>query len=357
MQQAIELALRGRYTAHPNPLVGCVIVKDGQVVAEGFHVRTAAGHAEANALADLENSGNSASGATVYVTLEPCSHHGRTPPCCDALIAAGIGRLVYGCEDVNPLVAGSGLTKIRAAGIRVDHLGTGGAAEDLNPGFTKRMRLGRPLVRVKLAMSLDGGTGLANGQSRWITGAAAREDVQRWRARSGAIVTGIGTVLADDPKMTVRLDQPTVTPLRVVMDSRGRLPKGVELLAQPGPVLQCVAPGVAGLQHPQVEIEQLSDRGAGGASGLDLNQLLEQLVRREVNEVWVEAGSQLATSFIRAELVDELIVYVAPVLLGEGAQPLLRMPELADMARRKQLKLLDTSLFDDDVRLTYQPLV
>ena len=353
MQQAIELAQQGRFTAHPNPLVGCVIVRDSKVIAEGFHLRTSAGHAEANALAELAKSGEDARGATVYVTLEPCSHHGRTPPCCDALIGAEIGRLVYACEDVNPLVAGSGLAKIRAAGIRVDHLGTGGIAEKLNPGFTKRMRLGRPLVRVKLAMSLDGGTALANGESRWITGEAAREDVQRWRARSGAIVTGIGTILADDPKLTVRLDQPTATPLRVVMDAHSRLQKGVELLKQPGPVLQCVGSGVAGLDDPRVEVEQLS----AGESGLDLNQLLEHLVRREVNEVWVEAGSRLATSFIRAELVDELIVYVAPVLLGVGAQPLLRMPELTDMARRKQLKLLDTSQFGDDLRLTYQPLV
>ena len=353
MQQAIELAQGGRYTAHPNPLVGCVIVRDGKVIAEGFHLRTSTGHAEANALAQLAESGNDAAGATVYVTLEPCSHQGRTPPCCDALITAKIGRLVYASEDVNPLVAGAGLTKIRAAGIRAEHLGTDGVAEALNPGFTKRMRLGRPLVRVKLAMSLDGGTGLSNGQSRWITGAAARDDVQHWRARSGAIVTGIGTLLADDPKMTVRLEQPTATPLRVVMDASGRMSADAQLLKQPGPVLQCVGPGVAGLKNPQVEVREL----IATQSGLDLNQLLEDLVRREVNEVWVEAGSRLATSFIRAELVDELIVYVAPLLLGDGAQPLLRMPELTEMARRKQLKLLDVSLFEDDVRLIYQPLV
>jgi len=348
MARALELAEKGRLTAHPNPVVGCVLVNGGQIIGEGFHRRCGENHAEINALAAA---GGNAQGATAYVTLEPCSHQGRTPPCCDALIGAGITRVVVAMEDPNPKVAGSGLQALTAADIEVELLDTQGAAEALNPGFIKRMQGRGPWVRVKLASSLDGGTALANGDSRWITSASSREDVHRWRGRSGAIVTGIGTLLADDPQLTVRLDEPARVPLRVVMDSAAKMSPQCELLQQPGPVLHCTQSGTPGCQHSQVETTELPVT----ATGLDLSVLLKQLADREVNEVWVEAGSRLATSFLRAGLVDELIVYLAPVLLGEGALPLLQMPALAQMAARTELELVDVCRFEGDVRLTYRP--
>jgi len=348
MTRALELAEKGRFTAQPNPVVGCVLAVGGAMVGEGFHVRSGENHAEINALAVA---GSKAMGSTAYVTLEPCNHHGRTPPCSEALIAAGVSRVVYAMEDPNPQVSGSGIATLVAAGVQVDFFDTQGKAETLNPGFNKRMQTGQPWVRVKLASSLDGGTALANGDSRWITGEAAREDVHRWRARSGAIVTGIGTVLVDDPKLTVRLDEPTATPLRVVLDSHGKMPLGCQLLQQPGPIMQCTGPVATGLGISRVVVEQLPVTEAG----LDLSALLKRLVKQEVNEVWVEAGCRLATSFLQAGLVDELIVYVAPVLLGEGAQPLLRMTGLTDMSQRTELELVDVCRFGGDVRLTYRP--
>lgn len=348
MARALELAGKGRLTAPPNPIVGCVLVVNGVIVGEGYHHRSGENHAEVNALAAA---GDQSRGATAYVTLEPCNHQGRTPPCTRALIEAGVSRVVYGMEDPNPQVSGSGVKALMAAGILTDRLDTGGAAEALNPGFIKRMQSGRPWVRVKLASSLDGNIALANGDSQWITGNEAREDVHRWRARSGAIVTGIGTLLADDPMLTVRLPTPTATPLRVVVDSQGRLPTTSKLLQQPGAVLQCTAEGVPGVDHPQVVVDPLP----GGNDGLDLTVLMERLASREVNEVWVEAGSRLATSFLLTGLVDELIVYMAPVLLGEGAEPLLRMPALSRMDQRCELELTDIRRFGGDVRLTYRP--
>lgn len=348
MGRAIELAERGRFTAQPNPVVGCVIAFDGEIVGEGFHQRSGENHAEVNA---LEAAAGRARGSTAYVTLEPCNHQGRTPACSEALIAAGISRVVYAMEDPNPRVSGSGVARLKSAGIQVDYFDTLGIAQALNPGFTKRMQTGRPWVRVKLAVSIDGGTALANGDSRWITGPLAREDVHAWRGRSGAIVTGIGTLLADDPKLTVRLNQPITIPLRVVLDAHGKMPADCQLLKEPGPIVQYTGSAAVGLQDSRVEVRQLPST----ATGLDLGALLDNLAGREVNEVWVEAGSRLASSFLRSELVDELIVYVAPVLLGEGALPLLQMPALAQMDRRTELELTDVSRFDGDVRLTYRP--
>jgi len=349
MERALVLAEQGRYTAHPNPVVGCVLAVADEIVGEGFHRRSGENHAEINALLAA---GNGARGATAYVTLEPCNHQGRTPPCSEALIAAGVSRVVYAMEDPNPLVAGGGLARLKAAGIEAQYLDTQGRASALNPGFVSRMQTGLPWVRVKLASSLDGGTALNNGDSRWITGESARADVQRWRGRSGAIVTGIGTLLADDPRLTVRLEQPTEPPLRVVLDSADRMPMDCELLRQPGPVLQCVGPAETGGNDPRLMVEKLPLT----EQGLDLKALLKMLAARDVNEVWVEAGSRLASSFLRAGLVDELIVYVAPVLLGEGAMPLLRMPAIENMEGRHELKLVDLQRFDGDVRLTYRPL-
>lgn len=350
MDRAFELAEQGRMTARPNPLVGCVLARHGEIVAEGFHRRAGEAHAEVDALANLAQAGLPADGLTVYVTLEPCSHHGRTPPCCDTLIKAGIGRVVYAAEDPNPRVRGTGLARLRDAGIVVDYLDCGDKPERLNPGFIKRMCQGLPLVRVKLAMSIDGHTALASGESRWITGPEARQDVHYWRGRSDAVVTGIGTLLADDPLLTTRVDQPVAQQLRVVVDSAGRMPAGSKLLQQPGSVLHCVAEGSSGPEHPQLERLQLPLSGLG----LDLNVLVTQLAARQCNEVWVEAGSRLATAFILAGLVDELIIYVAPLLLGEGGLPLLRLPQLAVMEQRTQLQLIDLRRLADDVRLTYR---
>jgi len=348
MARALELAEKGRFTAQPNPVVGCVLVVGNEVVGEGFHQRSGESHAEINALA---TAGSRATGATAYVTLEPCNHHGRTAPCSDSLIAAGVSRVVYALEDPNPLVSGGGVARLEAAGIQVNYLDTQGSSAALNPGFIKRMQTGLPWVRVKLASSLDGGTALANGDSRWITGEDARTDVHRWRGRSGAIVTGIGTLLVDDPRLTVRLDQPTAMPLRVVVDTHAKMPVECQLLRQPGPVLQCIGPDGTGIDDERVAVEKLPVVD----EGIDLLALLESLGNREINEVWVEAGSRLASSFLRADLVDELIVYVAPVLLGEGALPLLRMPPLADMTQRTELELVDLQRFGGDVRLTYRP--
>lgn len=331
MARALQLAERGRYTTRPNPRVGCVIVRDGVVVGEGWHQRAGEPHAEVHA---LNAAGERARGATAYVTLEPCSHFGRTPPCADALIRSAVARVVVAMQDPNPQVAGSGLEKLRAAGMTVDGGVLQAQAEQLNAGFIKRMQRGVPRVICKQAMSLDGRTAMASGQSQWITGADARRDVQRLRAECGAIVTGVDTVRHDDSALTVRaaeLDLPDAAeiarlqPLRVVVDSQLRLPPSARLLRQAGRTVVATvrSDGHAPLQAAGAEILVLPPRDGH----VDLAALLAHLARVEhINDVLLEAGARLTGAFLRQRLIDECRVYVAAVLLGSNARPLFELP-------------------------------
>ncbi len=362
MARALRLAERGRYTTDPNPRVGCVLVHDGQVVGEGFHRKAGEPHAERNALAEA---GDRARGATAYVTLEPCSHYGRTPPCADGLIEAGVGRVVVAMEDPNPQVSGRGLTALRKAGIVVESGLLEAQARALNPGFIKRMEQGLPFVRAKLAMSLDGRTAMANGESQWITGPAARAEVQRGRAASSVVVTGIGTVLADDPSMNIRLavdelhdlgpDYPVRQPVRVVLDPTLVLPPDAKILRQPGQVLLFCAQAdpqkrvVLELQGAQIEqVDAEGDR-------LDLLQVFRRLAALGMNEIWLETGPTLAGAALQAGLVDELQVYMAPLLLGDQARPLCILPGLEQMSDRLELNLTEVRHFGQDLRLIYTP--
>ncbi|MFN3714760.1 MAG: bifunctional diaminohydroxyphosphoribosylaminopyrimidine deaminase/5-amino-6-(5-phosphoribosylamino)uracil reductase RibD [Alcanivoracaceae bacterium] len=360
MQRALALAERGCYTTDPNPRVGSLIVRDGVVVGEGWHERAGEAHAERHA---LTRAGEQACGATCYVTLEPCSHTGRTGPCADALIAAGVVRVVVAMQDPNPLVAGQGLERLRGAGIVVECGLLEDQARALNPGFIKRMETGLPLVRVKLAMSLDGRTAMASGESKWITGAGARHQVQRLRARSSAIITGIGTVLADNPALTVRGEDwpdqdypgPVRQPLRVVLDRRLQMPLDAQLLNAPGEVLlisQAAPAMMAALRERGVEVLPLP----GSGSGSDLRELLRLLAERGCNEVLVEAGATLAGAFVREQLFDELVVFMAPTLLGSSARPLLLLPEIATMAEQQRLELIDVQPVGQDLCLRYRPV-
>lgn len=355
MARALQLAERGVMTARPNPRVGCVIVRDGACVGEGWHARTGEAHAEVHA---LRAAGEAARGATAYVNLEPCSHYGRTPPCCDALLEAGVAEVVVAMRDPNPAVAGNGLERLRQGGVRVREGLLEPGALALNAGFARRMLRQRPWVRCKLAASLDGRTAMASGESRWITGAAARADVHRWRGRSCAIVTGSGTVRADDPALTVR-DVPGATeippPLRVVLDSGLTTPPGARLLAEPGPVLILTASEDAerraALEAAGAEVQRIASRGGA----LDLEAVLELLAGRQVNEVMVESGPTLAGAFLGGGWVDELIVYQAPHLMGHQARPLLQLPGLETMANRRPLTLLDVRLVGSDIRIMARP--
>jgi diaminohydroxyphosphoribosylaminopyrimidine deaminase/5-amino-6-(5-phosphoribosylamino)uracil reductase len=356
MARALELARRGLYSTDPNPRVGCVLVRDGDVVGEGFHAKAGEPHAEVHALAAA---GGRARGATAYVTLEPCAHHGRTPPCADALIAAGVARVVYAVGDPNPRVDGAGAARLRAAGIAVEAGCLEAPASALNVGFLKRLRTGRPYVRLKVAVSLDGRTALADGESRWITGEAARGDVQRLRARSSAVLSGAATVARDGARLTVRdpaLELRGRRPLRVVLAPRGLLPAGTPLLAEPGPVLIVTGPD-APVAAPgpgaaaAVEVTSVPRAGAG----LDLESVLTLLANRDVNELLVESGPRLAGAFLAARLVDELILYVAPHLLGDAALPLARLGPLATMAERPEFAFADVRRVGDDLRLTLLP--
>jgi diaminohydroxyphosphoribosylaminopyrimidine deaminase/5-amino-6-(5-phosphoribosylamino)uracil reductase len=346
MLRALELAARGLATTQPNPRVGCVIVREGRIVGEGWHERAGEAHAEVMA---LRAAGPTATGATAYVTLEPCSHFGRTPPCADALIAARVACVVFAIEDPNPKVGGGGARRLREAGITVRIGLLAAEAEELNSGYLSRMRRGRPWVRVKLAMSVDGRTALANGVSRWITGAAARADVQQWRARSSAVLTGIGTILADDPRLDVRLAGVGRQPLRVILDSRLRTPPAARVLGAPGTALLFTAIDDAArrvaLEQQGARIECLSD------SQLDLNKILVRLGELEMNEVLVEAGPTLAGAFVSAGLADELLLYVAPVLLGPQARALVDLPELKDLDAAQRFTLRDTAPIGGDLRL------
>ncbi len=351
MARALKLAARGLATTDPNPRVGCVIAAGERVLGEGFHVRAGEPHAEVHALAAA---GDAALGATAYVTLEPCAHHGRTPPCADALVAAGLARVVYALRDPNPEVNGGGAARLAAAGIAVESGLLEASARALNPGFLSRLERGRPWVRLKLAASLDGRTALASGDSRWISAEDARSDVQRLRARASAILTGVETVLADDPRLDVRLPGHERQPLRVVLDSRLRTPARARLLAPPGRTLVFAATRTAraaALEAAGAEIELVP----AGPGGLDLAAVLGCLARRQVNELQVECGATLAGRLIEAKLVDELVLYVAPVLLGTDARPLAVINALARMDDRLAFGMVSTRRVGRDLRITLAP--
>lgn len=354
MQRCLSLAEVGRYTVKPNPMVGAVLVKDGEIVGEGFHEKAGYDHAEIMA---LKKAGDRAKGATLYVTLEPCSHTGRTGPCCDAVIKAGISRLVYGMIDPNPQVSGSGLDKIRAAGISVEGAVMAQECVALNTGFSKRMQAGLPYVRCKLAMSLDGRTAMASGESKWITGIDARHDVQKWRAMSGVIMTGIETVLADDPGLDVRLEAvPVVQPLRVIVDSRLRIPAQAKILHLPGEVLIATAVTSAELladKAQQLDNGRVSLLPCANAEGrIDLEKLLRVLATEKFcNDVLLESGAELAGAMLTAGLVDEVITYIAPKLLGSEARPLFILRGLERMADQVELEVLDVSMVGKDCRM------
>lgn len=364
MARALELGARGLYTTDPNPRVGCVLVREGEVVGEGYHIRAGEGHAEVNA---LRMAGEQARGATAYVTLEPCSHHGKTPPCADALVQAGVARVVAAMVDPNPQVSGRGMGRLQDAGIAVGSGLLEAQARALNPGFIKRMESGLPYVRVKTAASLDGRTAMRSGESQWITGPAARSDVQRLRARSSAIITGVDSILQDDSALTVRAaelglgDAEMIAarqPLRVVLDSALRTPVTARILQQPGRTLLVCVSADHGRQ------EQLEAAGAeilclaSGIDGrVDLAALLRHLAAAEqCNEVLVETGATLAGAFMQAGLVDELVVYLATCLLGSDARPMYELP-FSDMAQKLRLKLTDSRMLGDDLRLTLQPVM
>jgi diaminohydroxyphosphoribosylaminopyrimidine deaminase/5-amino-6-(5-phosphoribosylamino)uracil reductase len=352
MARALELARRGLYTTDPNPRVGCVIADGERVLGEGWHERAGGPHAEVVA---LKAAGAGARGATAYVTLEPCSHHGRTPPCADALVAAGVARVVYAMRDPNPRVDGGGVARLAASGIAV----AGGLLEresrELNPGFVSRMTRGRPWVAVKLAASLDGGSALPGGESRWITGEAAREDVQRQRARSSAVMTGSGTVISDDPRLDVRLPGIGRQPLRVVVDSRLRTPPAARLLAPPGSALiLCAEEDAARAAALRASGAEVVTVGADGG-GVDLAAALAELARRQVNELLVECGPGLAGALLAKGLVDELLLYLAPTLLGRGARPLADLESPASMAGRLEFSIVERQDMGGDLLLRLRP--
>lgn len=352
MRRALELAQLGLNTTDPNPRVGCVLVQEGRIVGEGWHQRAGEAHAEVYA---LRAAGERARGATAYVTLEPCSHTGRTPPCTDALIRAGVARVVYAVGDPDPRVNGTGAAALRAAGIEVRAGMLADEAEALNVGFFRRMRSGLPWIRVKLAASLDARIALANGESRWITGTAARTDVQRYRARSSAILTGSGTVKADDPQLDVRLPETTRQPLRVVLDSELAVAPSARIFARPGAVVftaSTAADRRAELERRGVRIERARRSAAGG---LELEPVLRQLAALEVNELWVEAGAGLAGALLEGNWVDELVVYLAPCLLGPAARPLVELPPLQRLDQKLQLEFIDCSRIGEDLRLIARP--
>jgi diaminohydroxyphosphoribosylaminopyrimidine deaminase/5-amino-6-(5-phosphoribosylamino)uracil reductase len=402
MARALRLAERGLFTTQPNPRVGCVITQGGEIVGEGWHQHAGEPHAEVFA---MRAAGERARGATAYVTLEPCSHHGRTPPCAEALIEAGIARVVFASEDPNPKVAGAGLRRLREAGVTIESGLMRDAARELNCGFFSRFERGRPWVRVKLAMSLDGHTALANGESKWITGEAALADVQGWRARSSAILTGAGTARADDPRLTVRLpgfeplsprergrgegseewvrrneSEPSPAPsgsasrsacgrllpagegrsfgppLRVVLDARlDALALHANLLDGSAPTLVLHAPGaqVQDGRHARVELTEVPF--AAHERGLDLDAVLRLLAARGINELQVEAGPTLCGALLDADLVDELLLYVAPTLLGDSARPLLALSPLQSMADRRDWRVVDRRMLGQDQRLLLRP--
>ncbi|WAR46456.1 bifunctional diaminohydroxyphosphoribosylaminopyrimidine deaminase/5-amino-6-(5-phosphoribosylamino)uracil reductase RibD [Methylomonas rapida] len=350
MARAVKLAENGIYTTDPNPHVGCVLVKNGEIIAEGWTQRAGFAHAEIDALAKI----NDARGATAYVTLEPCSHHGKTGPCCEALIAAGINRVVVAMQDPNPQVCGRGLRKIREAGIEVVVGVLAEEAAKLNRGFFKRMTTGLPWIRSKLAMSLDGRTAMASGESQWITSKEARQDVQGWRAQSSAIVTGIDTVWYDDPQLNARVDFDLVQPVKVVLDSNLRMPLTAKMLQNSVEVWIVTCSDDAG------KLEKLRQVGCkvfqvGAKNGrVDLVETFELLAELQINTVWVEAGATLNGALLDSGLVDEWLIYMAPCVLGDQARGLFHLPGLQIMQDKKLLHLSETRQIGSDLRLRYQ---
>jgi diaminohydroxyphosphoribosylaminopyrimidine deaminase / 5-amino-6-(5-phosphoribosylamino)uracil reductase len=347
MGRALELAGRGLYTTTPNPRVGCVIARDGVLVGSGWHEKAGLAHAEVLA---LKEAGDRAGGATLYVNLEPCSHHGRTPPCVDAIVAAGIKRVIAAMRDPNPKVAGSGFARLRAAGIGIEHGLKEDEARELNIGFIARMTRGRPWVRMKIAASLDGRTALANGKSQWITGEPARADGHRWRARACAILTGFGTVRDDDPQLNVRgVDTPR-QPLKIVVDSKFETSPSARLLKE-GKTL------VVGAVNDAKRIASLKGAGAevviipNDGGKVELFRLMEELARRELNEIHVEAGTKLNGSLLQAGVVDELLVYLAPRIIGDSGRGMFGLPELTDLSQTTALKIREVERIGEDLRI------
>ena len=356
MSLALRLAEQGLYTTTPNPRVGCVLVNKEQIIGQGAHIRTGEPHAEIMALRDAEAKfPNLIEGADAYVTLEPCSHFGRTPPCADALIKAGVKRVIAAMKDPNPQVAGNGLARLAAAGIKTEHGLMETQAHELNAGFISRMTKNKPFVRVKIAASLDGRTALANGESKWITGEAARQDVQHWRARSCAILTGIGTVLADDPQMNVRNIPNARQPLRVVVDSNLRISPQAKIL-EGGNTL------IAYVSDSENKADTLSKAGAelikveSSDGKVCIKQLLRYLAERGINEVVVEAGQMLNGALFALHLVDEFLFYYAPSLLGADARGMLAFPELQSTQERTQLSIIDVRQLGQDIRIRAKPI-
>ena len=349
MDRALSLARHGLFTTTPNPRVGCVIVRDGEVVGEGWHERAGEAHAEVQALQAAQDR---ARGATAFVTLEPCAHYGQTPPCIDALIAAGISRVVVAMEDPNPLVAGKGLAALRRANVAVHSGLMTHEARELNIGFVSRMTRGRPWVRLKIAASLDGKTALLNGQSQWLTGPDARRDGHAWRARACAILTGIGTVKVDNPQLTVRDVRTTRQPLRVVVDSRLETPLHANVLAA-GTVIATAGSHAGHAQRAQA----LQARGAEilllpNASGkVELEDLLLELGRRGVNELHIEAGYKLNGSLLNEGLVDELLIYLAPSILGDAAHGMFHLPQLQALSAGRKLNIVGLDQIGPDIRI------
>ena len=358
MARALQLARQGWFSTHPNPRVGCVLVKNGKVIGEGFHRKAGELHAERNA---INNATESTHGATAYVTLEPCCHHGRTPPCTEGLIEAGVSRVVIGMQDPNPLVAGKGIEVLKAAGIDVQSGLLQDQASALNPGFIKRMQHGLPLVRCKMAASLDGRTAMANGESVWISSQQSRRDVQFLRAQSSAIVTGVGTVLADDPSMNVRLtgddlkmdsDLAVLQPARVILDAALNTPPTAKILNLPGEVILFCQPEALSDANKYTQ-ENVSVIAVAAEQGnLDLRAVLKHLAERQINEVLLETGATLAGAMLSAGLIDEMVIYQAPHLMGDAARGLFHLPGMESMSERIPLKLVDSRRIGDDTRIT-----
>ena len=353
MQRALRLAERGLYTTDPNPRVGCVIVKDNRVIAEGWHRCAGEPHAEILA---LQQAGDQAAGSTVYITLEPCSHHGKTPPCAEALVSAGVSHVIAAMQDPNPEVAGSGFEHLRQHGIKVSSGLLERAARAINPGFIKRMECGRPFVRIKMAMSLDGRTAMASGESQWITAEAARNDVQRLRARSSVILTGVDTVIHDNPSLNVRLSANQLgiegdvrQPQRVVLDSQLRFPADAKMLKLQGTTT--VLTTQANPQLPGCDVVRLD----ADNNKLDLVSVMRWLSGLQANEVHVEAGATLSGALLASKLVDEIVVYIAPHIMGSDARGLFDIPGLAKMAERIELDIVDVRQLGKDLRVTAVP--
>jgi len=356
MARAIQLAKKGLYTTQPNPRVGCVIVLNDEIVGEGFHQQAGGPHAEIHA---LKQAGSKANSATAYVSLEPCSHQGKTPPCANALIDAGVSRVVCAMQDPNPLVAGQGIKKLQLAGIAVECGVLQAEAEAVNPGFIKRMKSAMPFVRLKLAMSLDGRTAMASGESKWITGSAARADVQHLRARSSVVLTGSGTVVADDPSMNVRLSAEELDcavephqPLRAIVDGQLKVSAKSNIFKQPGECIVFTA--VDEQQAKNFTASQVVSLPAATGK-VELTKMLAYLAEQQINEVHVEAGSELCGALLELHLVDEIVIYMAPHIMGDSAKGLFHLPGLKNMAQRINLDIKEIRQIGKDWRITVLP--